>query len=459
MKKYTAAAIAWLSILRSTTAAPQTHPSSSEFTDQCGPSVSGHQDPKVSDTCTARPAIVSTPSSFGIVGILPDSGHYSPLVGQPSDSDLTTYDYNWATCAPVVQQICSQMSNNSTAANKWYFVTVKANGNSEPCQMGFWLPDNNTMKGDREEAALKPTEQQCQNIFNATLSAATNSQDKWIGASINLVKNPASQPGQFALPNSAGTGAAANQFYPSYLIAAGIPCVDPLTKLGCHCASDGKTCASNKLPPSSSSLCQDSNRIPCPCAADGKTCQADSNPPKTCTDNTSGKPCRCAKNGNTCQICLNMDNGEQCPCSTDGITCIGAKPVPKPTCQDIAGARCTCAADGQTCVSAGSDPVGMCHTGAGAPCPCAADGETCAAAAAAPGKICLSMVNGQQCPCAADGVSCLSSALNPQNTCKDSTGAPCRCAADGKSCATPSAGEGVCRGPGGEVIDCVGDGY
>ncbi|KAI4183192.1 MAG: hypothetical protein L6R41_005538 [Letrouitia leprolyta] len=220
MKQYIAVAATWLSILRSTAAAPQSpSPPPAALVDKCGPS---EQVLNITDTCNTRPRLVSSPFPFGIIGILPESGKYPPMVGQPSTVVGSSYEYNWATCAPVVQQICSTMSNSSTAANK--------------CAGA---------RNDVTQAAPKPTEKQCQNIFNATMSAANTSQDKWMGASINLVKNPANQTGQFSLPGGDGTGAAANRFYPSYFIAAGIPCIDTLTNLGCHRAADGKTCASS----------------------------------------------------------------------------------------------------------------------------------------------------------------------------------------------------------------------
>lgn len=236
--------------------------------------------------------------------------------------------------------------------------------------MGFWLPNSAGARNDVTQAAPKPTEKQCQNIFNATMSAANTSQDKWMGASINLVKNPANQTGQFSLPGGDGTGAAANRFYPSYFIAAGIPCIDTLTNLGCHRAADGKTCASS------------SSKVP--------------------TGPTNQQP---AGGGGPC---LNTDNGEQCPCAADGISCLDSKPRTHTsnTCQDNQGKPCPCAPDGKTCFTAGTASESpFCHSNAGVPCPCAADGKSCASHPPA----------------------------TEPTTCHDSHGVPCQCAADGSN--------------------------
>jgi len=64
--------------------------------------------------------------------------------------------------------------------------------------MGIYLPAD-------PGAAAKPAEKQCENVFRAIRNAAFNA-ISWNGATVNLKTNPGSVPGQYALPDGAGTG-------------------------------------------------------------------------------------------------------------------------------------------------------------------------------------------------------------------------------------------------------------
>ncbi|KAL8723401.1 MAG: hypothetical protein Q9225_000317 [Loekoesia sp. 1 TL-2023] len=202
MKQYMAAAITLLFMLQHTTAAqpaPQAPdvPPPARSPDKCGPIGQGAGDPP--DSCTAKPPTVSSAAAFGIVG------------SKPGDRPISPYD--WSSCDPTVIKICKTMARANTTAGTWYFETGPAgypHSFDEPCQMGFWLPNDAPLKSPKSNpaAAPKPDEHQCQVIFNATVSAAAAQNPYWIGASVNLVTNPADQKGQWALPGGSGTGIA-----------------------------------------------------------------------------------------------------------------------------------------------------------------------------------------------------------------------------------------------------------
>lgn len=80
------------------------------------------------------------------------------------------------------------------------------------CQMGFWLPGG-TIASAPKARTMDEMLAQCENVFNATVSAAAARNPEWIGASVDLKTNPAGQPGQYELPGGSGTGM--STFHPS----------------------------------------------------------------------------------------------------------------------------------------------------------------------------------------------------------------------------------------------------
>ncbi|KAL8998178.1 MAG: hypothetical protein Q9169_002732 [Polycauliona sp. 2 TL-2023] len=201
--------------------------------DECGPVTQGPNDPK--DSCLAKPEVVTNGgASFGITKSYPEHGW-----------ELAGSLINWnPLCAPVIQQICDTMQLPDAKADSWYFATGAPSEAGWVCHVGFWLPNNAPFSPEpptasqkrsekrapdsHPEAAPKPSGAQCSNIFGAMANAAAdavaayldNFDDAyvWSGASINLLQNPADQPGQFRLPGGQGTGKAVNSGYPSYII-------------------------------------------------------------------------------------------------------------------------------------------------------------------------------------------------------------------------------------------------
>lgn len=178
------AAAAASTIILYANAAPQAQ---APATDNCGPSVQAKGDP--SDTCTAKPATVSAPAAFGVVGFTPVDGSVE-------------FSYDWSSCDPTVSQICGMMTANNVIKDAWHFVNGPDNypsSGDQHCQMGFWLPGG-------AGAAKAPTMNQCEVIFNASVSACAAENPHWQGATINLKTNPAGQTDQIALPGGQGTG-------------------------------------------------------------------------------------------------------------------------------------------------------------------------------------------------------------------------------------------------------------
>ncbi|KAG7008647.1 hypothetical protein G7Y79_00004g012310 [Physcia stellaris] len=248
--------------------------------DACGPKVSQADDPK--DTCSTKPLIAQTPETFGIT------------VNTTTDSK--THAVDWATCDPLIAEICEDMFAPDMKMNIWTFRTtspIQTDVTKPPCTMGFWIP----AEPDRAKAAgtitstgaasnPKDPQAQCKNIYRAMLDAAASQSPKSVLTSINLVEKPGTPPAPFRLPGSdeavaagstaltlhlAEIGRAHNAGYPSYLLA--------------YDEGDSPTS------PSVSSTCQ------------GKTPQGD--------------PCDCDKDPNcSLMVCPNeRADGTACDCS------------------------------------------------------------------------------------------------------------------------------------------------
>ncbi|KAI4246302.1 MAG: hypothetical protein L6R40_001970 [Gallowayella cf. fulva] len=266
------AALFSLFVIRSIAAPQSPSHQARRSPDACGPTIQERDGPP--DTCNAKPPTVNKAVAFGVVG------------------NVENLRYDWSSCDPTVLQICKTLAKKDTVAGRWYFETGPGNypeKGDPPCQMGFWLPRDDIeppSKSSDIDAAPKPSEHQCQIIFNATVDAAKANYPNWLSASVNLLTNPANQPGQWdgrqALPNGTGTGmeifplpsvgrtifsvmrllisvgvlgSAFNAGYPSYVIAGGLE-LPPLT--GIDPAYTG---------------CEDDYGSECPCALDGIGCE------------------------------------------------------------------------------------------------------------------------------------------------------------------------------------------
>lgn len=200
--------------------------------DACGPKVSQADDPK--DTCSTKPLIAKTTETFGIT------------VNTTTDSK--THAVDWATCDPLIAEICEDMfapnmkmnivsnpppspsprllsnpirlpTNRKTKREKladetqqWTFRTTspsQTDVTKPPCTMGFWIP----AEPDRAKAAgtitstgaasnPKDPQAQCKNIYRAMLDAAASQSPKSVLTSINLVEKPGTPPAPFRLPGS-----------------------------------------------------------------------------------------------------------------------------------------------------------------------------------------------------------------------------------------------------------------
>ena len=92
------------------------------------------------------------------------------------------------------------MAEGNITFGQRYFVTstVVLDYATLACQMGFWLPID-------PEAAPKPLDAECKNIFSTMVAAAVNVAT-WKGATINLAVYPATDEGQWTLDGGVGTG-------------------------------------------------------------------------------------------------------------------------------------------------------------------------------------------------------------------------------------------------------------
>ncbi|KAI4199901.1 MAG: hypothetical protein LQ346_002487 [Caloplaca aetnensis] len=216
--------------------------------DPCGPEVQIPGDPR--NSCGEPPAIVTSPSSYGILG---QSDEYKGSGTHP----------NWSACNQTIATACARLAAVDTAAGQWYFQTGAYNSPNEgdgACQIGFWLPRDNLDPQNplsNPKAAVKPSQPQCESTLSAVVEAAEAGYPKkdWVRASVNLVKFPSAQPGQWRgiasneLPGGEGTGAQVNGGYPSYVLALWRGAVAPLAKCldengaQCVCAGDDATCS------------------------------------------------------------------------------------------------------------------------------------------------------------------------------------------------------------------------
>lgn len=239
-------------------AAPRASPST-RVPDKCGPTTQGPSDPP--DTCFAKPLTVDEPAAFGILG-------------SPANNGPRGHTYDWSSCNPTVEKICTTMIASNTTTDRWYFETGPTDfpkrGN-RACQMAFWLPGGTTASAPKTRT-MEETLTQCENIFNTTVSAAAAHNPQWVGASINLKTNPAGQPGQYELPGGSGTGmstfhrsvvcyingrrrwysnailgVAVNALYPSYIVVSGVgqpfPTCHNVRGRVCECSDNGVDCA------------------------------------------------------------------------------------------------------------------------------------------------------------------------------------------------------------------------
>lgn len=195
----------------STNASPLAQAAPSPAKDACGPQVSVPGDPR--DSCHTKPPTldIGSPAAAFAMNPIPYT------TGNPNY-------YRWGTqCAPLVDQICTNMFASNFTANVWFFQTTPFTttwatntGKASPCQLGYFVPlgaGSASRPGTVTETgqAFNTTDpmSQCKQIYNAMIQAAdqqTPIQPEWTGVSINLAVNPAMADGQFPLPNGSGTG-------------------------------------------------------------------------------------------------------------------------------------------------------------------------------------------------------------------------------------------------------------
>lgn len=154
--------------------------------DRCGPEIQIPIDPL--DTCLATPEPVASTSAFGILGIGNDQPYY----------------YDWAACSDeLVNMTCDTMVHPDAEFDKWYFVKGPADfpvAGTSPCSMGFWLPADPLASQPTVSRTPEQVLAQCKNIFGTLARAVASQTPDLAGGTINLVKNPSRQVGQYPLP-------------------------------------------------------------------------------------------------------------------------------------------------------------------------------------------------------------------------------------------------------------------
>lgn len=104
--------------------APQNAPAPGP--DKCGPTTQNTGDPQ--DTCTTKPVIVTSASAFGTL----------------ASSDGQVWLYDWHTCDPTVQMICSQMADNATSGQVRHLVSLIVFGGIRRSSVSKLIPRNYT---------------------------------------------------------------------------------------------------------------------------------------------------------------------------------------------------------------------------------------------------------------------------------------------------------------------------